>query len=131
MTRETIFGIAALVLPVLTYFAGVLRTEQRHKKTDKKVRQSAVLSKYLDLRKTNSTSGLDGLQKSGISTLHSDLEIREVIELIVAHGEMHPLYVNVDAFKNINLKIFFDYAAANNISLLRTDYGKVIDESGA
>jgi hypothetical protein len=129
MINEIFIGIAGLILLVLTYFAGVWRTERRYRKLDKKDRLDAVLNKYMDFRHTNYTSGLDGLQKAGIAILHTDSEIRELVDRIIAHGEKNPLG-SKGLLDSVDLKIFFDYAAKKGINFHMTRVEEIIKESG-
>lgn len=94
MTNEILIVLAGLVLSVLMYFAGVWRTERRHAKEDRETRVRRVFEKYMEFRRSNYTGGYDGLQKAGISTLASNGEVQELLDLIVAHGERHPLGSN-------------------------------------
>jgi hypothetical protein len=112
MTNEILVGIGGLVLSVLTYLAGIWQTQRRHRKADREVRVRRVFDKYMDFRRTNYTGGYDGLQKAGIATLGSNEEVRELIELIVAHGEAHPLGSgHATVFQNMDLLKLFRFAA--------------------
>ena len=129
MSNEIIIGLAGLILSVLTYFAGAWRTERRYKKLDKKERLDAVFNLYMGFRRSNYTAGLDGLQKAGVATLQSDSEIRELVDRIIAHGELNPLGKRGE-LDNIDLKCFFDYAARERINFLRISIEEVIEKSG-
>jgi hypothetical protein len=63
MTNEILIGIGGLILGVLTYFAGVWRTEKRHATQDRDARIRLVFERYMGFRRTNYTGGYDGLQK--------------------------------------------------------------------
>lgn len=131
MTNELIIGIGGLLLSVLTYFAGVWRTEKRLAAEDRQTRVRRVFEKYMGLRGTNRTGGYDGLQKSGISTLRSNEEIQELINLIVAHGEIHPLGSDHEkVFNGVDLRKFFLYAAERQVNFLKTPVEDVIRDSG-
>lgn len=107
MTTEILIGLGGLLLLVLTYFAGVHRTEKRLSKDEKNARIRNVLDKYMGFRRSNDTSCLDGLQKAGIATLYTDDEIIELIDLIVKHGENHPLGCNQESLAKVWLEKFF------------------------
>ena len=119
MKNEITIGLGGLLLAALTYFAGVWRTEKRHDTIDKRDRMDAVFNRYMDYRKSKYTAGIHGLQISGVATLVSDKEIRELADRIVAHNEKDPLERHTELFNNINLKVFFDYSA-KIISILST-----------
>jgi hypothetical protein len=132
MTNEILIGLAGLVLSVLTYLAGVGRTKRRHAKEDREVRVRRVFDTYMDLRRSNYTGGYDGLQKAGIATLKSNAEVQEVIDLVIAHGEKHPLGSNHQVvFRDVDLLRLFKYAADQRIDFLRVKIEDVIHESGA
>jgi hypothetical protein len=132
MTNEVLIGIGGLILSVLTYFAGVWRTERRHMTEDRETRIRRVFERYMEFRRTNNTGGYDGLQKSGISTLASNEEITELTCLIVAHGEAHPLGSDHEVvFKNVDLLQFFKFAAAKRVNFVTTPIERVIKESGS
>lgn len=132
MTAEILIGLAGLVLSVLTYFAGVWRTERRYARDDRAVRVRRVFDKYMEFRRSNYTGGYDGLQKAGIATLASNLEVAEVLALVVAHGEMHPLGSNYKTvFQDVDLLKLFRYAAERRINFVTTNIDSVIRDSGA
>lgn len=116
MTNEIITGIGGLLLAVLTYFAGVYRTELRYKKQAKEKRIEGVINKYMEFRRNNETAGLDGLQRSGVATLRNDEEIREVVDTIIKYGERDPLKGLALEMNQIDLKVFFDEAAKKKLN---------------
>lgn len=131
MSNELLIGIGGLVLSVLTYFAGVWRTEVRHRKEDKGERINRVLSSYLEFETRSKTSGLDGLQKAGVATLETDAEIREVGTLIRAHGKLNPLSLESGILDKVDLKKFFDYAAKERVNFFNVKVSDIIERSGA
>lgn len=132
MSNELLIGVGGLVLSVLTYFAGVWRTEKRHAKDDREQRVQRVFDRYMEFRRTNHTGGTDGLQKAGIATLESNKEISELIERIIKHGEKHPLGTDAETtFAGVDLLRFFKYAAANRVNFLKTSPDEVIRASSA
>jgi len=132
MTNEILIGLAGLVLSVLTYFAGVWRTERRHAREDREARVRRVFDKYMEFRRSNYTGGCDGLQKAGIATLISNDEVQEVLALVVAHGEEHPLGSNhPTVFRDDDLTKLFRYAAEQQVYFPRVPIEDVIRDSGA
>src|SRR5450755_1181239 len=97
MSNELLIGLGGLVLSVLTYFAGVRRTERRQRTDDREQRVLRVFNKYMEFRRTGYTAGYDGSLKSGLGTLISNDEIDEFARLVVGHGEMHPLGTDHEA----------------------------------
>lgn len=117
---------------MLTYFSGVWRTERRHTKEDREARVRRVFDKYMDFRRSNYTGGFDGLQKAGVATLASNQEVHELIQLIVAHGEKHPLGSNREAvFGDVDLLKLFKFAAEQRVNFLRKPIEDIIRDSGA
>ena len=120
MNNELLIGIGGLILSVLTYFAGVQRTERRHSAEDhrhaaeeREARIRRVFDQYMQFRRTNYTGGYDGLQKSGVATLGSNAEIEELTRVIVAHGEAHPLGSNhLAIFQGVDLLRLFGFTKA-------------------
>lgn len=131
MSNELLIGIGGLVLSVLTYFAGVWRTEARHKKEDSGERVNRILSAYLEFETRSKTSGLDGLLKAGAATLETDAEIREVGNLIRGHGKMNPLTLESGILEKVDLKKFFDYAAKERVNFFNVKVSDVIEKSKA
>jgi hypothetical protein len=132
VTDELLIALGGLVLSVLTYFAGVWRTERRHQKDDRAKRVERVFAKYMEFRRGNYTAGCDGALKAGIATLESNAEIAEFSKLVVGHGEIHPLGLDHStAFENVHLLRFFRYAAENRVNFLSTPVEKVIEASNA
>lgn len=129
--QEIIITVVGFVLSVLTYFAGVKRTEMRHQSQDREERIKYVFQSYMKLRKSNATGGYDGLYKAGIATLQSNNEVDDLIKRIVANGELHPLGSDrVTVFQDVNILDLFKYIAQNRINLLLTPIEKVIKDSG-
>src|SRR5882724_2799814 len=86
--------------------------EKRHNAQERDTRIRRVFDQYMQLRRTNQTSGYDGLQKAGAATLQSHEEVEEVLHLVVAHGEAHPLGANHKfMFSGVDLLRLFKYAA--------------------
>ena len=132
MSNELLIGIGGLILSVLTFFAGVWRTERRHAAQDRQTRIRRVFDKYMEFRRTNYTGGYDGLQKAGVSTLASNQEIQELAQLIVLHGEQHPLGSNNDnVFRGVDLLRLFKYAAERRVNFVTTRIEDVIRDSGS
>ena len=131
MKNEIIIGLGGLILLVLTYFAGVWRTESRHSQLDKRERMDAVYKSYMSFRHSGKTAGHDGLQKSGVATLVTDKEIRELADRIMAHGEADPLERQSGLLDSIDLKKYFDYAARERIKFLTVKVEDVIENSKA
>ena len=132
VTNELLIGIGGLILGVLTYFAGVWRTERRHAAEDRETRVRRVFDQYIQFRRTNYTGGYDGLQRAGVATLGSNAEIQELVRLIVAHGEAHPLGSNHGTvFRGVDLVKLFKYAAERRVNFLTTRIEDVIRDSGS
>jgi len=120
MKNEIVIGIGALLLAVLTYFAGVYRTERRYKKQAKEKRIENVINRYMEFRKANETAGLDGLQRAGVGTLKNDKEIREVVDTIMKYGETDPLQRPALEMDGIDLKVFFEEAAKKKLNFFHS-----------
>ena len=130
MRSELIIGIGGLVLSIMTYFAGVYRTERRLNDEDRMKRIEGVFDRYMEFRDRNITGGLDGLVRAGVATLKDNSEILELENMIISHGEKPPLGKN-NELSGKDLKVFFDYAIKNGVSFLKTPVEDVIRESGA
>ncbi|MDF9392560.1 MULTISPECIES: hypothetical protein [Methylococcus] len=131
MSNELLLSIGGLFISVLTYFAGVQRTEAHHRMKDRGVRIDRVINVYLEFDTKHKASGLDGLLKSGIATLETDAEIREVGRSVRAHGKQNPLSLESGILDNVNLKKFFDYAARESVNFYITEVSDVVEKSGA
>ena len=117
MNTDIIIGVAGLVLSVLSYFAGVKRTQKQIARQERAQEFKRVLDRYMDFRKTNRTSGLDGLQRAGVAILASDSEIRKLIGMIQQHGEKNPLGQTPELFSDIDLKEFFEFTTSDGVNL--------------
>ena len=109
-TQELIIGIAALVLPVLTYFAGVYRTERRYSREQSETRISRVLGTYIDMSRSLTSKGFHALIKAGVSTLESNQEVRTLLTQITQHGENNPLGKHQELLHEVDLHVFFETA---------------------
>jgi hypothetical protein len=128
--------IGALILSVLTYFAGVSRGK-KYRKEDMAAaaaREAAVASReadrriddvvqrYAGLARENKTGGLHGLMIAGIKNLRSHEEVHLARERATAQSGHDPL--RQYALDGVNLKDFveaatFDSVAITNERLLR------------
>lgn len=86
-TNEFLIGLGGLILSILTYFAGVLRTERRHALDDRDRRITRVLDSYLSAARTGKTNGFPGLIQAGVGTLKDESEINSLFEQLVQHRE--------------------------------------------
>lgn len=130
MSTEILLTIGGLILSVLTYFAGVTRTKRQLATQDRETRIRLVLDAYMDFRRKSKTDGLDGLLKAGVATLASNAETYELLRLIVAHGENHPLgRDHATQFAGVDLPRFFRYAAENRINFFQVPAEQVIKDS--
>ena len=82
-----IIGFGGLLLSALTYFAGVLRTERRHSRSDSEARIAKVLDAYMAASHAGRINGFPGLVQAGIAILKNDAEIRSLMERIVQHQQ--------------------------------------------
>ena len=127
MSNEILIALAGLVLSALTYFAGVRRTEMRHARDDRERRVQRVFDRYMEFRRTSYTAGLDGAQKAGVASLESNAEIEQFCDLVVAHGEMHPLGSDHEQiFRGVDVLAVFQYAARERINFHRVSIQEVI-----
>ena len=132
MPSEILLTIGGLLLSVATFFGGVWWTNRRHAKEDRQARILRVVDRYMEFRRSNFTSGLDGLQRSGIAMLSSNEEVREVARLIMAHGEPNPLGSNEEnLLKDVDLLILFKFAAATRHNFLMGRLEDLIQNSSA
>lgn len=100
--NELLIGLGGLLLLVLTYFAGVLRTERRYAHNDSETRIIRVLDEYLAAARAGRANGFHGLVLAGVGTLVSEAEIRELMDRIVQHQrgwDPRPILEGVDMHK--------------------------------
>jgi len=121
--------VCEILLPGLTYFAGMQRTELRYTKQLQKKRIRQVFDIYIN--NTKNGSGLDGLKKAGVATLHNDTEVRMLVKLIEQHGKNDPL--QRDSFPELDkldLKVFFDQSLKDKTNFCdRKAVEKLIEEN--
>jgi hypothetical protein len=75
---EKLLDFGKLILPILTYFAGVNRTQKKFAKDARDSRINKVVDAYLSEAK-NHTS-FHGLMRAGVCSLTSSLEIGELLK---------------------------------------------------
>ena len=126
MKDNILIGIAGLLISVLTYFAGVWRTEKRLSKNERNDRIRTVLNKYMEFLRDRYTSGIDGLQKAGVAKLHNNSEIRDLIELITQHGVTNPLGNNSVRYNSVDLKAVFDYTTTERVDFSKTSLDEIV-----
>jgi hypothetical protein len=107
---EIIFGLGNLILPILTYFSGVQRTESKYEHGDRQARISHVSAEYLKLSQGHRNSGVSALIQAGIWTLKDDPEIRAVIQTVIDHGDGSPFGSFHERMMKIDLWGYFNTA---------------------
>lgn len=110
-TTELILAIAAVVLPVLTYFAGVERGKLLQKIQKRTGRIDQVVEKYISGIREHRIGSLLGLLRAGVANLEDDAEIREACKTIALHGETSPIRNYPVLFASVDLKGFFVHAS--------------------
>ena len=145
MDNAALISLVGIIIMGLIYFAtiGYVKKKDTEDVERQAVRQleayrgariEQVFNNYMGFRAGSKDKGLSALLKSGVSTLNDDGEIQEVIELILAHGESHPLASKPEkltAFDGVNLKIMFDYMTVNNLTFNDINHIEAIERSGA
>jgi hypothetical protein len=106
-TTEVVLGIATIVLPVLTFFAGDYIAHRRNQRQQSEQRISRVLDTYLVNARALVTMGFHGLIKAGVGTLKDDHEIRTLVQRINQHGEKCPFGKHEDFLHDMDLHEFF------------------------
>lgn len=127
-----IIGFGGLVLSVLTYFAGVIRTERRYARTDRAVRITRVLDAYLDAAHSGRVNGFPGLLRAGVATLKNDAEIRELLDHIYQHDQRwdpRPTLQDIDTHKFFTTAVerHIDFMASGNEERLVAELRKKDD----
>ena len=115
--NELLIRLGLLLLSVLTYFAGVLRTERRHARNDREARITRVLDAYMAAAREGRAHGFHGLVLAGVGTLASDAEIRELMDRIVQYGEVLDL---PPILKGVDMHKFFKTAVERRYDFLKS-----------
>lgn len=134
-----LLGIGALVLPVLTYFAGLQRgkrSTQSQRQHDaeleltrrREARIEGAVNRYVDLYHRNVSSAIHGLSNSGLGLLESDDEIRQAIERMHQTTRADPFGSLRKYFDTIDLLVFFRFVSERHLSLYSRSVESVIDQ---
>jgi len=127
MGKDIIIGFGGLLLSVLTYFAGVIRTERRYKNQAKEKRiddfVNTLFSKYRGGGRV-----IELLIPSGINDLQNDDEIKNALEKARNRLSFHPLRNWKSTIEAIGYKTFFDYIVKNGISLNKSNINNAIND---
>jgi hypothetical protein len=111
-----LIGIGGIVLSVLTYFAGVIRTDRRHKAQAKDNRIDAFERAFFD-----SYGGggyiLRHLIPTGINNLVDDDEIKIALDRLQNRIGHHPLRDWNQRIEEIGYKSFFQHTAGSGMRL--------------
>ncbi len=132
MSREAlILAVAALILPVLTYFAGVARG-RRQRVVDRVQTQDDmagqrlhdkkedVVSEYVRMSRENYASGPPALAMLGLELLESDALIREAIREMEVRTGKNPFGRHAHAVADVDLVQFFRYVGENAVNFNNT-----------
>jgi hypothetical protein len=122
--KDDLLIIGGLLLSVLTYFAGVLRTKHFHEKDDKENRINRVVDKYVKASQSRQNNGLNGLLQAGIANLKSDTEIREACERIVNYNEKAPYSQIGEYYNQVDLYSFFSESKKRGYNFLTSGNAK-------
>ena len=128
MGNEIIIGIGGLLLSVLTYFAGVVRTERRYKTQAEEKRIDHFIDNFNRNRKAgHSKRVIDHLIPGGINNLRDDKEIESaLLNLERVHGR-HPLRDNHEQIKQIGYKNFFLWSSKQRDKLTKDNINEFIE----
>lgn len=99
--------VAGLLLPVLTYFAGVQRTKQRYEQDDSEQRITKVVDEYQKLWQPRTNAGLPALLEAGIALLKNNKEAREACRRLQIRNDRSPLESSDKELADIDLHRFF------------------------
>ncbi|MDX6770018.1 MAG: hypothetical protein SF051_10840 [Elusimicrobiota bacterium] len=116
-----LIGLGGLILSVLTYFAGVWRTERQNEASDSEARITRVLNNYVQASQAGKRNGYHGLSHAGVGTLRNDAEIRELLDRIRKHGQPWDPRAQLEGIDTFE---FFQTAIARNINFM---HGGAID----
>ncbi|MBI4632297.1 MAG: hypothetical protein HY742_00165 [Deltaproteobacteria bacterium] len=116
MSAEIIIGIGGLLLSVLTYFAGVVRTERRYKSQLKERRIDDFVNVFFSKYKGAGVV-IELLTSSGIHNMQNDDEIMAALETLRNRLGFHPLRNWNDDIRAIGYKKFFDFVLGNKVQL--------------
>jgi len=130
MNADILIALLAVVIPVLTYFAGVYRTEKRLNTKDSKDRIEVAVNRYLELWRSGKDTGWSAALKSGFGNLANDTEIRQAAKIIEGHGVTSPIATDQN-IESVNLKVLFQYVAENKLGFSNTPLDVLIRQANA
>lgn len=131
MTDEVLIALGALIISVLTYFAGVHRgakqerVRQAHEEKlerDRNDRQLAakVADEYVHMVRNARDSGPHALAKLGLHGLGSDELIRYAIQEMKVRTGKNPWQGEEDLVKDVDLVEFFQLVEENRVNFFST-----------
>jgi hypothetical protein len=126
LTLDIILTVAAIIIYVLIYFAGVQRGKQlmkkdmqrheiereedlRRKTEEERVKRiHGVVSQYRDLVNSVTTSAMNGMLRAGVLGLNSSEEVAEACSMIEAQGLIPGIQkIYMDELQGADLLLFF------------------------
>lgn len=125
---EIALGLAAIILPILTYFAGVQRTKHRFQQDDTEERINRTVDEYQKIFQPRKDSGLPALIEAGVLLLNSDSEIRETCSRLEARNGDSPLTPYIDELVGVDLLAFFKAVREHGINPRLGDCVKLAKE---
>jgi hypothetical protein len=131
MTPEILIGLAALVVSVLVYFAGVqrgirqARAQQTHEEKLERERNerqlaSKVADEYVTLVRTSRDAGPHAMATLGLHGLKSDRLIRQAIHEMGVRTARNPWGDEEQHVQGLDLVEFFRLAAENRVNFFET-----------
>ncbi|MGD0822912.1 MAG: hypothetical protein ABSA71_19450 [Desulfomonilia bacterium] len=118
LTLDIFLTVAAIIIYVLIYFAGVQRGKQLMKKDiqrheiereeERIKRIHGVVSRYRDLVNSVTTSDMNGMLRAGVLGLNSSEEVAEACSIIEAQGLTPGIQkIYMDELQGADLLLFF------------------------
>ena len=112
---EIFLVIAAIVVAVLIYFAGIQRQKINRENDKKESRICRVADTYINLVRADKNAGLGGLIEAGIAGLDNESEIKTVRSKIIEKNEKDPFGRYAELLEQVDLLLFFKSALGKGL----------------
>ena len=116
MDSSILITVATLVVPVLTYFAGVQRGRRERAEDRLESEISLAVTRYRDISASGRSSGLVAMSTLGLELLGTDAAIREAIRRMGVVTTANPWGSDGEALVNaVDLVAFFRYVREQQV----------------
>lgn len=123
---EIALGVIAIVVSIVTYYAGVRHGRRTADESYMQAQQDNLVDEYVDMARRNYSSGVYSLAMLGLEVLGNDPAIRRAIRLMEIRSGTDPWSGKAGLIADINLVSFFRYVREHKVNFAQRSVEDVL-----